>query len=384
MGQNSPYVLCVGYRQQLAKALANAEIPYSVLSDKALKKRPAGVDQVIIAEYPRSEKSLKTLELHLSESEVRPTHVIAGTEAAVFPASFIRKYFHARASEQTLIRRCSSKAEMKLYLSKKDVPMTKFVIGTGKESAKELVDYLGLPVVVKKFNESGGRGMHICESAEELGQHLGKNQLYEAFINASEGSVESFVNRGEILFTNVTEYFEKGFSNIVPASYSQGEIKDILELNKQVIQKLKINWGMTHLEFYRHKDGLLFGEIALRPPGGYIMQLMEEAYGFNPWEAFLNVEIDRDMSFPKKAKTHAACWVHHPGVGQVRDVKMTVNLQSLKKHKIKVKAGDRIAMRSGVGEDVGYSLFVSDDVNVLKKDLASQELQSVIQIEESF
>ena len=33
--------------------------------------------------------------------------------------------------------------------------------------------------------------------------------------------------------------------------------------------------------------GLLFGEIALRPPGGYIMNAMHHAYGFDPWAAFV-------------------------------------------------------------------------------------------------
>ena len=376
----NPYVLCMGYRQPLAEALGKARIPYTVVHPQPLKKLPPDVDHVLISELSAKPTHLKKLENLLEQHCIRPTHVIAGTEAAVIPASFIRRYFGARLSEQTLIRRCSNKAEMKRYLKAKNIPMTKFIISTGRETARELIQELGLPVVVKPVYESGGRGVRICPDIQTLEQSLGRHLLYESFIDADEGSVESFINKGEILFTNITEYFVRRHANIVPASYASDEIQQFLALNEQVIKKLKINWGMTHLEFYRNNEGLYFGEIALRPPGGYIMHLIQQAYNFDPWEAFLNIEIDRDTSFPKRPSGYAACWIHHPGPGHVKSIAETSQLKGLVRHKLKVGIGDFIESRVGVGNDVGYSLFASQTVDDLKESLSSTAITDMIQL----
>lgn len=53
-------------------------------------------------------------------------------------------------------------------------------------------------------------------------------------------------------------------------------------MNHQVIKALNIKWGLTHLEYYGDRNGELFGEIALRPTGGYIMELIKCAYDFDP------------------------------------------------------------------------------------------------------
>src|SRR5690606_5219991 len=119
--------------------------------------------------------------------------------------------------------------------------------------------------------------------------------VYESFINAPEGSIESFINNNEILFTNITEYYKKTQANLLPAPFSKDELQQIQNLNEDVISKLNIQWGMTHLEFYRHPNGLYFGEIALRPPGGHIMAILKTAYGFNAWEALLAVELNHDF-----------------------------------------------------------------------------------------
>lgn len=376
------YVLCIGYRQQLAKALYKKGIPYSIYTDKKIKKEPKGVDQIIYGDIPSTTYKVRKMFEKISSLGVQPNFVIAGTEAAVYPASLLRSAFGARLSEHSMIRRCSSKAEMKAYLKQKNIPMTDFVIGTGQEKAKELIKRLSLPVVAKRVNDSGGRGVVICQSLPELEEQMGPGKIYEKFIDAPEGSVESFVHKGEILFSSVTEYYKKGVSNLVPASYPEDEIQEILELNKKVIKELRIVWGLTHLEFYRDAKGLLFGEVALRPPGGYIMKLIEEAYDFDPWQAFLQVELGEKPDLPKslKASHFAACYIYHPGPGEVKKVNQELKLKTLSKHKVKIAVGDVTASRTGVGEDYGYTLLKSESLEDLLNDLKNPQLQHVVEI----
>jgi len=117
-----------------------------------------------------------------------------------------------------------------------------------------------------------------------------RRDIAEKWIKGKEFSVESFIRNGKIIFRNITEYYELYHLNIVPASLDRGTSKRIYKLNDEVIKKFGINQGMTHFECYLTKDGLIFGEIALRPPGGYLMDLIQTAYGFDPWIELLNIE----------------------------------------------------------------------------------------------
>lgn len=137
----------------------------------------------------------------------------------------------------------------------------------------------------------------------------------------------------------------------------------MLMLNQQVIEVLKINWGITHLEVYLTEKGLLFGEIALRPPGGYIMNAMLYAYGFNPWEAFVAIELGEDFEFPEVTSAYSCVEVLHPGVGRIsaiRGEQYIKNHVGIREFKLKVKAGDIIKKREGAGQDIGYLLHTSE------------------------
>jgi hypothetical protein len=119
---------------------------------------------------------------------------------------------------------------------------------------------------------------------------------------------------------------------------------------------------MTHLEVYLTAQGPLFGEIALRPPGGYIMNAIQHAWDFNPWEAFLAMELGEDFQFPARAVRWAASEVLHPGAGFVVDFhgkNRVLDEEGVKECRVKVKCGDVIDPRSGLGQDAGYVVYTS-------------------------
>jgi len=370
MASTKPYVLMVGYRQQLAHALHKLNISYSIWSERSLMARPRGVDQIYVAMVPkRKEDLLQSLaKFPLSRT---PTHVITGTESAVFPSALIRRAFNARMSAKTLLIRCTDKVAMKVFLRRYGIPMTDFVVGTDGLSPTEIIDKLKLPVVAKNRRDSGSRNIVIADSEQALAESMGRHRLYESFVQASEGSVESFIQNSQIIFTNVTEYYEKKHINLAPASYSSRHIQEILELNQLVIKALNIKWGMTHLEFYRSAKGILFGEIALRPPGGYIMELIRMSYQFDPWEAYIKIELGLDIQLPVVPVYCSACQILHPGEGRILAVRVPQQQQlpTLQKAKIKAKAGDIVSERQGVGEDLGYLLFSSQSYQDVVQDL---------------
>lgn len=249
---------------------------------------------------------------------------------------------------------------MKQHLSRYDVPMAKFLDGSSERSASEIFETLGTPVVAKDRTSSGGRNLVIAHDAQELGPSPHPGQILEEFIDSPEVSVESFLQDGLIQFESITEYRVKTSINVVPAELSEQITEAILEVNRQVLDAMRITWGMTHLELYLTKDGPWFGEVALRPPGGYIMDLIRLAWGFDAWDALVAMELELPFMFPERPRANASAWVLHPGAGtlmSVEGLEALSSLQGVHHARLKVRTGDTIPEREGVGDDVGRVLF---------------------------
>ena len=376
----SPYILIIGYRQQLAKAIYKLGIPYSIVVEKPLKAMPRGVDDIVITPFSEIDPERGVEGLNLKYT---PTHVIAGTEGAVFPAAALRRIYSARRSPKTLLIRCTNKTAMKTYLSKHEIPMAGFIVHRKGLSAEEIVKQLGLPVVAKDRENSGGRGMYIARTVEELRPLIRPKRLYEQFLKAAEGSIESFVENGEIIFSSITDYQTTKFVNIVPAAYQSEEIEGIRALNLKVIKALNIKWGLTHLEYYRTSSGELFGEVALRPPGGYIMELIKGAYDFDPWEVFVKLELGLPLEkLPSIASRVCGAVLIHPGEGIVKSISKPdkIDYPTLSKASIRVKKGDLIKPRYGVSEEVGHCIFSSEKYADLLRDIEKMCYSSPVRI----
>jgi biotin carboxylase len=357
---NEYHVLVIGPRQGLIEVLRRRRIPFSIWQKQPTARWPDAERRIAAPLWNSPDKIRQTIRNEFAG--IRCTHVIAGSEAAIYPAALARRLLGARRSATTTALRCRDKLAMKRYLSRFGVPMTKFLAESAATDAAGVFRTLGSPVVRKRRKSSGGKTLQIIHREADLALQSGNRNILEQYVSAPEASIESFINTGTIRFTNITAYHEKGFVNFVPAAFAAQRTAAIEALNRRVIEALKIRWGITHLEVYLAADGLLFGEIALRPPGGYIMNAMRHAYGFDPWEAFVAMELDESFNFPDRPAAYAAVEVLHPGAGTVSSISGESRVRkhpATREFHLKIKPGDRIARREGVGQDTGYLLHAS-------------------------
>ena len=358
---NEYQVLVIGPRRGLVDVLRARQIRFSVWQEKP-SSGWKDADQRVTAPFWKSpERIRQTVRKEFAATPC--THIIAGTESATYPAAIARRQLGARCSETTTALRCRDKLAMKEYLSDFGIPMTKFLAESSATDAARVFESLGHPVVRKNRKSSGGKTLQIIERETDLVLQQGNRNILEKFVAAPEASIESFINNGNIEFTNITAYHEKGFTNFVPAAFDTTLTNAIQDLNRLVIEALKIRWGMTHLEVYLTQKGLLFGEIAVRPPGGYIMNAIRHAYNFNPWEAFVAMELGEAFDFPEHPLAYTAVEVFHPGAGTVTAIigESWVHAQpTLREFRLKAAPGDRITRRESVGQDTGYLLHASD------------------------
>ena len=191
---------------------------------------------------------------------------------------------------------------------------------------------------------------------------MGHGLLAEKFVEGSEVSVETFVHKGEPIFHNITEYLHQWKKSVVPADLEPDLEKKILEINDQVIKHFGLDRGMTHAEFYLTRNGPVFGEIAIRPPGGYYMELIEKVYGFDPWKAYVELSCGKKVIFPSsKPEGYAAVYTIHPEAGKIKSISgvaiIKSNLNNIIEFDIRKEVGDEVHSRESTSNEVGHILI---------------------------
>ena len=170
------------------------------------------------------------------------------------------------------------------------------------------------PIVVKPIDKHSSINVVKCSSAKELEELLIDYDeeifLMEEWISGTEFSIESIVERGKIVFSGVTkkatnEQFSRHFVEIghtVPATVTLSISEQITKFNETVVERLKFGSGVVHLEVKVDNKGQLYLiEVAARNPGDSIMALYNLAYGFSFEKAIVDVILDNNVSFNKKA-----------------------------------------------------------------------------------
>jgi hypothetical protein len=110
------------------------------------------------------------------------------------------------------------------------------------------------------------------------------------------------------------------------------------------------------MELFLTDGGPVFGEIAARPPGGYLMDLMGRAYGFDPWEKLIRLALGETPAFPARADRYAGVWVLHPGagtVGKIRGLTKARAVPGVRKVVCTLGPGDVVKERLGSGDSKG-------------------------------
>ncbi len=300
--------------------------------------------------------------------------VVAVTEATVLKAAEIRASFGLPGLTPEAAKRCTDKLAMKQAIRAAGIPCASFVpVPAGQTDAEALFNKLGKPLILKQQCGYGGRGTVIASEPGELPASIEVPSLAESFVAGIEMSVESLVVDGAPVFVNLTQYVEPAWSSLLPAELDEATKAALHDINARSIAALGVERGMTHMEVFLTKDGIVFGELAARPPGGQIMSLIAEAYRFDPWEALLAIEIgepDR-VAVPEAALQCAAMRFIHPGAGTVTSIQgldEIRELPTLQELSCKLTAGDEVPPREGTGQHRGFVIF-SGEPGQVRRDL---------------
>lgn len=245
------------------------------------------------------------------------------------------------------------------------------------------------PIHLKAFDKAGCLGHRMIRTPEEVDAIPDSEfpALMESHLDGAEFAVEAWIHDGKIRFLNISEYVRLGYSVFVPASDAFEKWRDrIREEIEKLIEVFEIDFGFIHPEYFVTNDGrMYFGEVAYRPPGFKVFELLEEAYGFDAYQGLVlafdphTTEEEITEFFPKEvvdAKGYAGCFGVYPRRRVVSDLEIpeeTENHDYFQYHELQAPMENKVTKRNAFGTHWGLIYFFGDDPERMRELLKRQE-----------
>ncbi len=154
----------------------------------------------------------------------------------------------------------------------------------------EAAEQIGYPIIVKPIAGAGSADTYRVDSSAELTEvlpllrHVSEVSV-EEFVDGEEFTFDTVCADGKILFENVMWYRPRPLQmrthewispvSIALRDLSVPDLQGGRAMGADVLAALGFRTGFTHMEWYRTASGeAVFGEIAARPPGARVVDLM--------------------------------------------------------------------------------------------------------------
>ncbi len=245
------------------------------------------------------------------------------------------------------------------------------------------------PIHLKAFDKAGCLGHRVIRTPDEV-DGIPEEEfplLMESHLDGWEFAVEAWVYNGKIQFLNISEYVTLGYSVFVPATPELEKWRDrIREEIEKLIRTFDIEFGFIHPEYFVTSDGTMYlGEVAYRPPGFKVFELLERANGFNAYQALVltfdpkTTSEELENFFPREvvdAKGYAGCFGVYPRrrvVSQLQIPEETANHPYFEYHELSAPLEETVTKRTAFGTHWGLVFFFGDDPHRLRDLLKHQE-----------
>ncbi len=245
------------------------------------------------------------------------------------------------------------------------------------------------PIHFKAFDKAGCLGHRVIRTPDDVDSIPDEEfpALMESHLDGWEFAVEAWIHQGKIRFLNISEYVTLGYSVFVPASPELEQYRDqITRQVEKLVKTFDIEFGQIHPEYFVTSDGeMYFGEVAYRPPGFKVFELLERVYGFDAYQASILVfdpkttEEEIRNFFPKEvvdAKGYAGCFGVYPRrrvVSRLEIPEETEDHPYFESHELTPPLQELVTKRTAFGTHWGLIYFTGSDAAEMKRLLKHQE-----------
>lgn len=311
-------LICLGYRPGLAEAAHQRGVPAYFVVDRVkpgLDAHPFSV----VSDLSDAQQVLRAVRAGVP----RPVGAVTGNERALFSVNVLRlAYGLPAACDFETVLRFRDKQVQKSLLGDERRAICRYVSAT--DTYATLSDDLGPNFVVKPADGFAARATALVSSPTDLATYRQQNPaggdvdlVGESFVEGDEFHVDGIWRSGAAQWMTVSRYTTTLMSWVdghapgaAPLAGQQLPFDDQARaMTRRVMSALDAPDCVFHLEGYLSADGTLtFGEVAARPAGGLIPEMLERTYGIDLFGAAIDLALGREPAVPPSDR--AASPVH--------------------------------------------------------------------------
>lgn len=245
------------------------------------------------------------------------------------------------------------------------------------------------PIHMKAFDKAGCLGHRVIRTPEDV-YNIPDTEfpaLLESHLDGWEFAVEAWIHNGKIRFLNISEYVTLGYSVFVPATPELEKYRPAITAQiEKLIKTFDIDFGFVHPEYFVTSDGeMYFGEVAYRPPGFNVFELLERVYGFSGYQGLVlafdpkTSEEEIAAFFPRPiddADGYAGTFGVYPRRRVVSDLAIPAETEQhpyFDFHELQAPLEQKVTKRTAFGTHWGLVYFHGDDPHAMKDLLKHQE-----------
>ncbi|MDX2013194.1 MAG: hypothetical protein SFW67_23565 [Myxococcaceae bacterium] len=231
------------------------------------------------------------------------------------------------------------KAAMKDALRAAKLPVARHALIHSKGEALRFVRDVGLPLVLKPPAGVGAKSTFRVRTEAELTETLAAMRpsaaapvLAEELLQGTEHSFETITVSGRVRATSFADYHPgclevletpwMQWACVLPRAPVGPHYAAAEKAGLAAIRALGLDDGMTHMEWFARPDGsIAIGEIAQRPPGPQLCQMVGLVNDVDIYRAWARAVVDRAFDGGWSRRFAAGCaYVRGVGEGRITGV----------------------------------------------------------------
>jgi hypothetical protein len=345
----APYLLETTVRfVEAAARLPGVEL--GLITTESAERLPPRLGQYVTAHW-RVDDALDPRQIAgavrgLSAQAGNVERLIGVLEQLQVPLAQVREELGLPGIDVATAVRFRDKAHMKSVLAAAGVPCARHRLAESPTTAYSFVDEVGFPIVVKPPAGAGAKSTFRLDDAEDIRVWLesapptpAQPALMEEFLTGDEGSFDSVTVGGRLVWYSVSHYLPTPlevlrnpwiqWAVLMPRDVSGPEYANLYATASAALSALGLDTGLTHMEWFRRPDGsIAVSEVAVRPPGGGISEMLNYAHDMDIYTAWARLMVFGDFDPPARRWSVGAVFPRGQGSGRIRAVHGLDQLQA--------------------------------------------------------
>jgi hypothetical protein len=264
--------------------------------------------------------------------------LLAVLEQLQVPLAQVREHLGIPGMDAVTARNFREKDQMKTVFDREGIPCARHRLADSAQAALGFARDVGFPLVVKPPAGAGAKSTFRLDDPADLDAWLqaappapDRPALIEEFLTGQEGSYDSVMVDGEIVWDSISSYLPTPLEVLrnpwmqwvvlLPRDINGPEYAGIRQVAPVALRALGLRTGLTHMEWFRRPDGsVAISEVGARPPGAQITSMLCFAHDFDLYRAWSELMIDGTFAPPVRRWSAGTVYLRGQGAGLVQRV----------------------------------------------------------------